>query len=133
MSLENHIYEVDITNGESIVFINSIRVKSLKGFFWLWMNLPKIIKSVKHHHGAYECIPALVSPIQIVMVSYWYSYRELGDYYRNDDHKSFIQFVERNPSSLAMYFETFAADKSGKYINGTFGLGKNFRKKTRTT
>ncbi|CAL1520473.1 hypothetical protein [Chitinophaga sp. MM2321] len=125
----HHFYEVDITNHESIVFINSIQVKNLKGFLWLWLNLPGIIKSVKRHSGAYECIPALVSPLQIVMVSYWYNYRELGDYYKGNIHQQFIGFVTRNPTALGMYFESFAGNKSGKYINGVFGLGKNFRRR----
>jgi hypothetical protein len=53
----------------------------------------------------------------------------LGDYYKKMDHKTFSQFVKHHPKALSMYFETFAASKSGKYINGTFGLAKNFNKK----
>ena len=129
MLAAHHIYEVDITNKEAIVFINSIRVKNLTGFCWLWMNLPKIIRSVKQHPGAFECLPSLISPFQIMMVSYWYNYRELGDYYKGPFHKTFSSFVARRPDALGMFFEHFPADRSGKYINGTFGLGKNFRKK----
>ncbi len=124
-----HIYEVDVTNNESIVFVNSIRATSVKGFCWLWLNLPKIIRSVKRHPGAYECIPALVSPVQVLMVSYWYNYRELGDYYKTAHHAAFGRFIAENPAALRMFFENYPATRSGKYINGTFGLGKNFRKK----
>ncbi|WP_211999858.1 hypothetical protein [Chitinophaga sp. HK235] len=123
------MYEVDITNRETVVFVNSIRAKNLKGFCWLWFNLPGIIRSVKRHHGAYECIPALVSPLQIVMVSYWLSYRELGEYYKSDWHQRFTQFTTKNPTALGMFFESYAVEKSGRYINGVFGLGKNFRRK----
>lgn len=111
------MYEVDITNNESVVFINSIKARNLKGFCWLWMNLPRIIRSVKRHHGAYECIPALVGPLQVVMVSYWYGYAELGDYYKAEMHKRFSRFVTNNPVALGMYFESFPAGRSGKYIN----------------
>lgn len=123
------MYEVDITNKESVVFINSIQAKNLRGFFWLWANLPRIIRSVKRHHGAYECIPALVSPVQVVMVSYWYGYGELEDYYKGEEHKRFSEFVAKNPKALGMFFEWFPAERSGKYVNGVFGLGRNFRKK----
>lgn len=123
------IYEVDITNNDSIVFINSIKARNLRGFCWLWMNLPRIIRSVKRHHGAYECIPALVSPVQVVMVSYWYGYGELGDYYKGEYHQSFSGFVAKHPQALGMFFEHFPAERSGKYINGVFGLGRNFRRK----
>ncbi|MBC9934857.1 DUF4188 domain-containing protein [Chitinophaga qingshengii] len=123
------MYEVDVTNGETVAFVNSIRARSLKGFCWLWLNLPGIIRSVKQHYGAYECIPALVSPVQIVMVSYWLSYRELGDYHQSKFHRRFMVFVKRNPAALGMYFESYAPGKSGKYINGEFGLAKNFRRK----
>lgn len=124
-----HFYEVDVTNKESIVFVNSIRVRNFRGFCWLWLHLPAIIRSVKKHPGAYECIPALVSPLQIVMVSYWYNYRELGDYYKGKGHQQFVQFVHKHPAALGMYFECFAVERSGKYMNGVFGLGRNFRRK----
>ncbi|QJB33831.1 hypothetical protein HF324_21830 [Chitinophaga oryzae] len=123
------MYEVEITNGENIVFVNSIRARSFKGFCWLWLHVPAIIRSVKQHYGAYECIPALVSPLQIVMVSYWLSYRELGEYHQSLSHRRLMDFVKRNPHALGMYFESYAPGKSGKYINGAFGLAKNFRRK----
>lgn len=123
------MYEVEITNQETIVFINSIRARNLRGFCWLWLNLPRIIRSVKQHDGAYECIPALVSPLQVVMVSYWYGAPELGDYYSSAYHTMFRSFLARHPTALAMFFEQFPAQRSGRYINGTFGLGRNFRKR----
>lgn len=123
------MYEVDITNAENVVFVNSIRARNLRGFCWLWLHLPAIIRSVKRHYGAYECIPALVSPVQIVMVSYWLSCRELGEYHQGSFHRRFMDFVKRYPTALGMYFESYAPGRSGKYINGEFGLAKNFRRK----
>ncbi|ASZ11714.1 hypothetical protein KTO58_16365 [Chitinophaga pendula] len=123
------VYEVDVTNGESVVFVNSIRARNLVGFLWLWRRLPRMIRSIRREPGAYECIPALVSPWQVVMVSYWYSSRELGGYYRGEAHVEWTAFLGKHPQSLAMFFEQFPARHSGKYVNGTFGLGRNFRRK----
>lgn len=123
------MYEVEITNRETVVFINSIRARTFKGFCWLWLHVPAIIRSVKQHYGAYECIPALVSPLQIVMVSYWLGYRELGEYHQGRFHRQLTDFVKRNPTALGMYFESYAPGQSGKYVNGEFGLAKNFRRK----
>src|SRR5258706_15169389 len=116
MTSKPDFYAVSVANRESVVFINGIHARSIRGFFWLWWNLPKIIRSIKRHHGSFELLPALVSPVQVMMVSYWYNDRELADYYNTGLHREFICFVQRHPRALAMYFEKFTADESGRYV-----------------
>ncbi len=119
-------YSVDILNGHTVTFINGFKARNIKGFLWLWTNLFSIIKSVKKAHGCFECIPCIVSPVRVLMISYWINQDELNTYFKSSKHKKLMNFFFNNPKSLALFNEKYIPKQSGLYHNEPQGLAKHF-------
>lgn len=119
-------YKINITHPETVVFINGFRILSLKGFFWFFINLLAIIRSVKSHKGCFESFPCLVSPLCFVMITYWHNESEMQDYFQSKGHVRLMKFLRANPKSLGLFNEKYHPEVSGTYINSQMGLAKLF-------
>lgn len=116
-----------IVNDDTVVFVNGLRARNLLGFLWLWLNLFRIIKSVKKNGGCFESIPAIVSPVQILMVSYWKDQRALNAYVRSKSHQRLMSYFYTHPKDFSLFNETYTPDKSGLYHGTPMGLAKGLQ------
>ena len=119
-------YSVDISDSNAVTFINGFKARNIKGFFWLWANMFSIIKSVKKADGCFESIPCIVSPVRVVMISYWVNQEKLTGYFKSSDHKRLMNFFFSNPKSLALFNEKYSPQQSGLYHNEPQGSAKYF-------
>ncbi len=117
-------YKINLTDKDTVVFINGFKALNFKGFVWLWINLYAIVKSVKKHNGCYESFACLVSPFQVLMITYWHNELEKKNYFKSDKHSRFMNFLLKNPSALALFNETYYPTQAGLYINSKQGLAK---------
>ncbi len=107
-----------------VVFVNGFKAKSFMGFIWLWFSLLSIIKTTKNARGCSLSIPAVVSPLEVIMISYWDNKTSLNEFVRSKPHMKFMHFVYRNPNALSLFNETYQPDKSGLYFNSPMGMSK---------
>lgn len=98
-------YKIQITSQEPIVLINGFRILNWRRLFMVWTNLLAMIRTIKKHNGCFESFPCLISPLRVVMITYWYNEKEMIDYYRSREHVRFMLFIKNHPSSVALFNE----------------------------
>ncbi|GAB4406619.1 MAG: hypothetical protein OHK0053_32890 [Microscillaceae bacterium] len=116
-------YQIDV-NSDWVIFINGFRANNLLGFVWLWLSLYSVIRTTKKASGCGSALPAIVSPIEVVMISYWYDNESLREFVVSKHHKRYMRFVYQNPKSLSLFNEMFVPRKSGLYFNKPMGMSK---------
>ena len=68
----------------------------------------------------------MVSPFQVLMITYWHNEAEKKNYFKSDQHSRFMNFLLKNPTALALFNETYYPTQSGTYINNKLGLAKKY-------
>lgn len=116
-------YQIEV-NPSWVVFINGFKANNLFGFIWLWFSLFSIIRNTGKAKGCGLAIPAVVSPIEVVMISYWNDKISLKEFAKSKHHKRYMQFVYQNPKALSLFNETFEPQQSGLYFNKPMGMSK---------
>lgn len=116
-----------ILNDETVVFVNGFRARNMLGFLWMWMNLFRIIRSVKKDGGCFESIPAIVSPLQVILVSYWKDKQALGNYARSQSHQELMRYFYSHPNDISLFNETYSPGRSGLYHGHPMGLAKGLQ------
>ncbi|WP_159800763.1 monooxygenase family protein [Flavobacterium sp. MK4S-17] len=116
-------YQIEI-DPKWVVFINGFKANNLLGFVWLWLSLFSVIKTTRKAKGCRSAVPAIVSPIEVVMISYWNDNESLREFVISKYHKRYIRFVYQNSKALSLFNEMFEPKRSGLYFNKPMGMSK---------
>lgn len=116
-------YHIEI-NPNWVIFINGFKANNLLGFVWVWLSLYSVIRITKKAKGCRLAVPAIVSPIEVVMISYWNDSESLKEFVISKHHKNYMRFVYHNPMALSLFNEMLEPKKSGLYFNKPMGMSK---------
>lgn len=127
----NHTsYKIDLpANAKVVVFYNGIKALNIRGFFWLWRQIfMGEINSVKQAPGCIEAKPAICTPTEVVIVSYWQDEQSLMAFFHSPLHrqmmKNTMNIIAADKNAIALFNETYSPLRSGMYFNKPQGLAK---------
>lgn len=119
--MKHRYYEVDLSQKTAIMYFNGIRARNAQAFVWMWSNIFRLGALARQHPNCLQVKLAIVSPIEMIQVSYWKDQEALRAFYQKSEHVAALRYTFQHPDHFTLYNETYEPPVSTRYLNGVNG------------
>lgn len=133
MREEKRAFSIDLTKPTAITYVNGIIAETPRAWAWMWLNLPKVRKIGKAADGCLQMKAAIISPRQMVLISYWRDQAALRGFYTHPAHVQLMRTLFRNQHWFTLYNETYEIPITTRYWNAPHGYALSQPWLARTT
>ena len=132
MSYKQHQYLTAIPeDSEAVVMIAGMRARTFAGFRYIWsegMSQPKVMRAAP---GCFQVKPCLISPREVMMITYWEDMGSLMAFFRSKSHIEWMRYVAKHPNDLNLSAEIYAPQRPGLYLHEPQGMALVYPKMER--
>ena len=114
-------FSIDLTTPTAITYLNGMIARTPQSWLWMWANALRLELLARRTDGCLQTRRGIVSPRQIMLVSYWRDDAALRSFYANPAHVKLMRMVFRHPNWFTLYNETYRIPESTRYWNGPNG------------
>ena len=114
-------FSIDLTEPTAITYLNGMIARTPQSWAWMWASALKLERLARHMDGCLQTKAGIVSPRQIMLVSYWRDDAALRSFYPHPVHVKLMRMVFRHPNWFTLYNETYRMPESTRYWNAPNG------------
>ncbi len=117
------VYEADAAPSDAIVFVNWIKARNLRGFLQMYRFAPAVNRMLQRARGQglFDARVSIVSPTELLVVSYWENEDALRASFRDEAHVRMMRYTFQHPDDLILGNETYQQPISTRYVNEAGG------------
>lgn len=131
MSYKTHQYLTAIPDQpEAIVMITTMRARTFAGFRFMWAGAMSQPKTVAAAPGCVQVKACIISPRELMMVSYWQNRESLMAFFRSQAHIEWMRYVTSQPDALNLAAEMYSPQRPGMYLHEPQGMALLYDKAT---
>ena len=119
--MKHRYYEVDLSQKTAIVYLNGIKARNVQAFLLMWSNIFRLGILARQQSTCLQVKLALISPIEMIQVSYWKDQTALRAFYQKPEHIAVLRYTFQHPDHFTLYNETYEPPISTRYLNGVNG------------
>jgi hypothetical protein len=119
--MRQRYYDVDLSQKTAIMYFNGIKARNIGGFFWMWRNIFRLGRLARQQPTCLQVKIAVVSPTEMMQVSYWKDQAALRAFYQKPEHVAALRYTFQHPDHFTLYNETYEPPISTRYLNGVNG------------
>lgn len=124
-TIKDRFYRANTEDNPAITYVNWIKTRNLRGWWWFVTNAPKIGMWMQRQEGMLEYSVTLQSPTSFLIVSYWSSHEALLNAYRSPEHIEMMRKTFKHQDDFVLGNETYAAPIITNYLNEPSGYAKS--------
>lgn len=129
MSYKQHQYLTALPETpEAVVMIVMMRARTLAGFRYIWTEGMSQPAAVRAAPGCMQVKPCIISPTELLMISYWKDRPSLMAFFKSQAHVSWMRFVVRHSDDLNLAAEIYSPHQPGLYLHEPQGMALMYPK-----
>ena len=107
---------------EAVVMIAIMRARSFGGFRYMWTEGMSQPAAVQAAPGCVQVKPCLISPRELIMITYWKDMDGLTAFFRSKAHVGWMRYLAAHPNDLNMAAEIYSPQRPGLCLHEPQGM-----------
>lgn len=107
---------------EALIMIALMRARSFSGFRYIWTEGMSQPAAVRAAPGCIQVKPCIISPRELLMLTYWKDQDSLMAFFRSQAHVGWMRYLAAHPNDLNMAAEIYSPQRPGLYLHEPQGM-----------